>query len=505
MATIGKVKAVFTASTAGLVEPVDRSTASLARMERALAGVASAGKLVAAIEVGRVFTSVASMATGAVRSIVAFGQNAAQGIDDVSKMSRKLGLTYAELAALAHAGNLAGVSMELIGKAAVKADLAFVRAAQGSVVAQDALAGLKLTVAGMQGMTAADRFLAIAQAIANIPTPAERSAAAVKLFGKAGAELTPLFEEGAGAIQAAYLEAQKFGMALSNEQGAAVENMNDAWDRVKASISGIVNQVVARLAPAVQGVADTFTNFVGRIGGANIGETIGNGILQGARGLAIVADDLATRFQAFFADAKNSFGGMRTVVDGAYRAAGAVQTLVSGIATIFSAIPGFFSTAAKAATEMLGVTPQWLRDYQAYLTGNLAFTAGATASGFNMATNGIGQNTEAVAGGRITAALDKFIAQSQAMATGPSRAVATNVQVAPVEQTPMAQAATLSSASLKGVLSNTVEGITEMLRLQRGSQDDIARQQLEATQQVAWNTDPRNAAREQQVALEIGW
>ena len=505
MATIGKVKAVFTASTAGLVEPVDKSTASLARMERALAGVASAGRIVAAIEVGRVFTSVAGMATGAVRSLVAFGQNAAQSIDDVSKMSRKLGLTYAELATLAHFGNLAGVSMELIGKAAVKADVAFVRAAQGSVVAQDALAGLKLTVAGLQGMTAADRFLAIGQAIANIPTPAERSAAAVKLFGKAGAELTPLFEEGAGAIQAAFFEAQRFGMALSDEQGAAVENMNDAWDRVKASIGGIVNQVVARLAPAVQGIADTFTNFVGRIGGANIGAAIGDGILTGARGLAIVADDLAGRFQNFFADAQKSFGGMQTVVDGAYRVTGAVQTLIGGIATIFSAIPGFFSTAAKAATEMLGVTPQWLRDYQASLTGNLVYTAGATVSGFNMAAGGIGGAGEAAAGGKITAALDRFIAESRAMATGPSTAAVTNVQTLPPEQTPMAQAATLSSSALKGVLSNTVEGITEMLRLQRGTQDDIARQQLEATQQVAWNTDPRNAAREQQVALEIGW
>lgn len=505
MATIGKVKAVFTASTAGLVEPVDRSTAALARMERAISGVATAGRIVAAIEVGRVFTSIASTAVGAVRSLIGIGQAAAQSIDDVSKLSRKLGLTYAELAALSHAGNLAGVSMELIGKAAVKADVAFVRAAQGSTTAQEALAGLRLTVGGLQGMTAADRFLAISKAISNIPTPAERSAAAVKLFGKAGAELTPLFEEGAGAIQAAYLEAQKFGMALSNEQGVAVENMNDAWDRVRASIGGIVAQVTARLAPAVQGIADTFTNFVGRIGGANIGQVIGDGILRGARGLAIVADDMIAQFQSFFGDFSNTFSAMQTVLDGAYRLTGLVQALVSAIATVFSAIPGIFSSAAKSFTQMLGITPQWLRDYQSALTGNFFFTAGGVSSGFGMMTGGIGTGDQANAtGGKLTAALDRFTAQASAMATGPSRATATTVA-----ETPSVMAAQMasgpSSTALRGVLSNTSEGISEMLRMIRGTRDDLAQQQLEATQQVAFNTDPRNSAREQQVALEIAW
>lgn len=505
MSTIGKVKAVFSASTGGLVEPVDRSTAALARMDRALASVAATGKIVAAIEVGRVFTSLVSGAVGAARSLIGIGQGAAETIDQTSKLSRRLGLTYAELSGLAHAGDLAGVSMELIGKAATKADVAFVRAAQGSVIAKEAFSGLGLEIAGLQGMSAGDRFIAIAQRIADLPTAAERSAAAIRLFGKAGADLVPLFEAGGGAIREAYGEAFKFGAALSDAQGVAVENMNDAWSRVRASISGIVGQVVVRMAPAVQGIADTFTDLVGRIGGANIGTAIGDGILAGARSLAVVADGLAGRLGALFSDFGSAFSQMGSVVDVAYRVTGAVQGLIGALGTLFTAIPGIFSTDAKSFTDMVGITPQWLKDYQAGIRGNFFDSAAYSGAGFSAMAGGLKSSSGPAAGGTLTAALDRFIEQSRAVATGPSKSLPQTVPMEAASTRAVASIDGRNNSALKGVLADGVEGYSEMLRLMRGGGDDVAAAQLEAMQTIAANTDPRNAVREQAAVFEMGY
>ena len=245
MAGIGKVSAIFTASSSGLSAGVSKASSSLKGLQKDVASLRGGMQLLNAISGAQLLGSVASTAMSYARSLVNVGQAQAEAIDSTSKLSARLGMTYGELAGLAHAGDLAGVSMATIGTAATKADVAFVKAAQGSATAQAGFAAIGLSLADLQGMTSAERFSAIADAIAGLPTEAERAAAAVKLFGRAGAELLPLFAGGAGSIREATEEAQRFGMALTNAQGQDVEAMNDSFSKVSAAISGIVKQVTA--------------------------------------------------------------------------------------------------------------------------------------------------------------------------------------------------------------------------------------------------------------------
>ena len=52
------------------------------------------------------------------RTILSMAGAESEVIDNTSKLARRLGMTYGELSGLALAGNLAGVSMDTIGKAA---------------------------------------------------------------------------------------------------------------------------------------------------------------------------------------------------------------------------------------------------------------------------------------------------------------------------------------------------------------------------------------------------
>jgi hypothetical protein len=293
----GRVNVSITASTGGL-------TAGLARAGKSLGGFAST--VGSAVNPLRMLGSVAgstfgqlsmfSMAQSAVNTFTSMTAAAAESIDVQSKLSRRLGTTYGELAGLKLAGDLAGVGIEQIGTAMTKSDVAMQKAVGGSKQAQKAFANLGLDAGQLQGMSTADRFEAIASAIANIQSPAERAAAAVALFGRSGATMLPLFEGGAESIRKARQEAERFGLTLTNAQGQNVENMNDSFTRVYASIQGIVQQVVAHLAPAVTGIAQTFTDYVGTIGGANIGQAIGEALLNAAEYLAGVGDYLIANF-----------------------------------------------------------------------------------------------------------------------------------------------------------------------------------------------------------------
>jgi hypothetical protein len=292
----GRVNVSISASTGALTKGLKSASSQMQSFSGQIKSINSRMGTLVFMQGAQMFAGFVRGVSSAVRSLISMGQAQAGVIDSNAKLSRRLGVTYKELAGLSLAGDLAGVSMDQIGAAMTKADVLMTKAAGGSKAAQDAFGRLGLNIASLQGMSGADRFEAIAAAIGQLPTAAERSAAAVALFGRSGAQLLPLFEGGAAGIAQARAEAEKFGLALTGQQARSVEAMNDAFTRVRAAISGVVGQVTAYLAPAIEGIAKTFTDFVGSVGGANIGQAIGDALLDGAEFLAGVGDYIIANF-----------------------------------------------------------------------------------------------------------------------------------------------------------------------------------------------------------------
>ncbi len=495
MATIGKVRAVFTANSSGLTSGVNSAAASMRKMESSVASLRSGMSALVAIQGAQFFSGIVSAAGGYVRSLIAMGQAQADVIDSTSKLAARTGMAYGEFAGLALAGDLAGVGMDTIAKAATKADIAFVKAQQGSKVAQAAFAGLGLSMDQLAGMGAADRFEAIAAAIAALPTEAQRAAAATQLFGKAGQELLPLFAGGAEGIREAREQAERLGLALTTAQGEDVEAMNDSFTLVQKAIEGIVQQVTAYLAPAVTSIAETFTNFIGSIGGANIGQAIGDGILQGARFLAQIGDWLISNLSGVWEYVSSVGGQWNAIVDFMNRAA----SFLSGIFNGAQVGLGMIILGFGSVFEQLVEIAKSIGGYLGFDTSTLdAVLAGAQA--FNQEiTNGITENANAAAAdfgaafgdaqnqagqavaGPLTSAVDAAIAQAQASAA----AVDDAGQGAAAAITAAAEAA--EPQALKGIDSRSSEGVAEMFRLMRGG-DDVQAQQLSALQQIAENT-----------------
>jgi hypothetical protein len=496
--TIGKVRAVFTASTSGLTAGVNQASSSMKRLEADVKGLRSGLGTLTAISGAQLFGSIASGASQAIRSLIGMGAAQAEVIDSTNLMAQRLGLTFAELAGLSNAGALVGVSMETIGAALTKADVAFAKAAGGSKTAAAAFDAIGLSVDQLNGMSASDRFQAIAQAISEIPTEAERSAAAVRLFGRSGASLMPIFNGGAAGIQAATAEAQRFGLALSQAQADNVDAMGDSFDRAQQAISGVIQQVVAYLAPAIESVSSQFSDLIGSVGGATIGQTIGEGILQGARFLAQIGDFLIQNLSSVWAYV-SQVGSQWAEVFGI---GNQVAAFFAGIGDTLQAAFGMLALAISGPVEALARAAQFVGDKLGVDTSGLdAFIDGAAAFNKSIA-DGIEQNAKSAAdnfgmaffgkesdakslgeavAGPLTTSLDAAIERARSAASQVDTAVPKSVEV---KQAVDINASKVNEA-LKGVDSRSREGVAEMFRLMRGDTGDTQDRIADATERTA--------------------
>lgn len=360
MSTISKISAIFTANTAGLELGVKRAGLALKNMGRDVAGLRSSLNNLVAISGARLFGDLVGYANTAVRSLLAMAQTTAESVDKMSKLAQATGQSYAEFSGLAYAGELAGLGVNSMAKALLKADETFVRAQQGSRSARDAFAAIGLSVDELVGRTSAERFEAIAQAINSLPDPAQRTAAAIALLGEEGAQLLPLFAGGAEGIRQAREEFERFGGALSNTQAANVESMNDAWTRVQTAVKAVTTQVVANLAPAVKAVFDTLSDFIAKAGGANIGQNISEAFFNGAEVIAGAVDYLWEQLTAAWAYASEviaQFGGVVNVYD---KVTSISATVWSAGEAVFKAVAALLTRSMAGYAEILSLLPTTL-------------------------------------------------------------------------------------------------------------------------------------------------
>ena len=496
----GKVNVSITASTGALTKGLKGASSQMKSFSSQLQGINARTGALVVMQGAQMFAGFIRGVSSAVRSLISMGQAQADVIDQTSKLSRRLGLTYGELSGLSLAADLAGVSMDKVGAAMTKSDVMMQKAAGGSKSAQAAFGNLGLNIAQLQGMSGADRFEAIATAISQLPTAAERSAAAVALFGRAGAQLLPLFEGGADGIRAAREEAQRFGLALTNKQGQAVEEMNDAFTRVQRAISGVVGQVVAYLAPAVKGVAKTFTDFVGSVGGANIGQAIGEALLDGAEYLAGVGDYIIANFgptiQSVFSYLSqvgqqwNSVFGFADRVAAAFTGAFQIfQTIGSAIGALFFRVVEQLAGTGAAIAKLVpgaGSAEKFLKGVERG-AGQLAGTyEDAAKNSFNAATTNFGRafgDSANEAGQAIatplTDAVRGFRQQAREAATAVDEAVSKPVQVR--------TAVEVSSKELKAIVAGTSGGESFRNSLMRGADPRITG--ADAAKDTADNTE----------------
>lgn len=464
-------------------------------MDSGLSGIATRLNVLIGLDIARLFSSITASISNAVGSFVSMGQAEAGVIDQTSKLAARLGVTYGEMAGLSLAAEKSGVSMDTMKDAMTKADVAFANAANGSSQAAAAFDRVGLSAQQLNGMGTADRFQAIAAAIAELPTEAERAAAAVQIFGRSGAELLPLFQGGAAGIAAAREEADRLGLSLTTAQGQDVQKLVSSFETAQNAIQGVVQQVTAYLSPAITGVVSQFNEFIANIGGANIGQAIGEGILAGAEYLAGIADWVITNFSGTFSFLSSVWEQAGAVVSVLSRAAsflsGVFNAAQAGLGLIIRGFSGVFENLAAIASRIAGLLGFDTGTIDQLVAGAQAFNA-ELDRGITENVNAAGRDFgaafaadakplgQAVAGPITTALRD---------ARNSARDSAKQIEETKKKPVEIKQETTVNIAqALKAVDSRSKEGVAEMFRLMRGDTGNVQEKQLEALQTIADNT-----------------
>lgn len=216
---------------------------------------------------GKAFAGMGVVTAGAFTAIYA---NAADAADEIAKMSDRLGVGAKQLQALHHAGELTGVSNQVVNKSLQNMTRMVSEAADGTGEAVGALEKLNLSAVELKQLSPDQQFAAIADAIKNVKNQSERVELASDLFGARGAGLLNTLALGSDGLNAMAKEVDELGIALSRVELAKIEAANDAFFKAKETTSAFGKVLTAEVAPIVKAISDAFVDAAKEAGGFGV-------------------------------------------------------------------------------------------------------------------------------------------------------------------------------------------------------------------------------------------
>ena len=208
-----------------------------------------------------------------VAGLVGLAKGALDAGDKLNDLSQSTGVSVEALSRFKKAAAVSGTDIDTVAKSLVKLSRGLVETATtGKGKAAEALKSLGISATDASGkLKNADKVtLEIANKFKSLPDGAAKSALAVNLFGRAGAELIPLLNLGGDAID-----------KLSVKLTTAFAQKADAYSDKLAVLSGKVGALGADLLIALLPALDAVTDAV------TAGVTAFNSLPDAIKGLAV--------------------------------------------------------------------------------------------------------------------------------------------------------------------------------------------------------------------------
>lgn len=238
-------------STKIVITGEDRTRAAFGSINRQLGDLKNN-----AAQLGRAFGAIFGAIS--VGGLVASLKSVTGEMDRVSKAAQKIGTTTESLSSLEYAAKLADVSVEQLQTSLARLARGLEEAKTGSGEAAKAFARLKIDPRAFTDP--ADAMKAIADRFASMPDGVTKTAIAMQLFGKSGADLIPLLNSGASGIAELEAEARRLGVTFSTEAGRAAEEFNDNITRLQTRMRGFIVETLSPLIPMLVEASGAFSS-----------------------------------------------------------------------------------------------------------------------------------------------------------------------------------------------------------------------------------------------------
>lgn len=271
------------------------------QLGKASGAVSKFGKDAQASSAGMALASKAGVALGgaavaAGAAMVAFTRAAMNNIDALSKQARVAGVSVSTFQAMSLVAEEAGVSSEALSKSLVKMQDNLAGLSRGSKTQVAAFEQIGLSFADLNGLATDEQFALIAEKISAISDPISRTAAALDVFGKSGADALNMMTGYGAAIQNATAFQEQFGLAVSDTDAANIEAANDAIGRAQIAIGSLGTELAVTFAPAIEQVAVGLQNLISDI--FNVDTALQDALGGEAMARAILGEELYNKLNA---------------------------------------------------------------------------------------------------------------------------------------------------------------------------------------------------------------
>lgn len=329
-----------------------------------------------------------------IAAVASFAESGA-AIDD---MANKTGIGADALQELSYAAGQSATDINSLEKGLIKMQRNMVEAGKGSLTASAAFNSIGLSVADLSAMTGDAQFEAIATQIASIQDPAHRTAAAIGIFGKSGADLLPLLNEGASGIAKMREEAKRLGLVMDQDAIKNAAILDDGIHRITMSFGAFKNAVGAAISgPAIQFAEWLTQGAVSTAGFVNenrglvigIGAVAGSLVIAGGAlvGLGLTLSLMGTAVGGL-ATAWGALGSVLAAVAGS-----PIALTLAGIAAIVAVVPSLREGVMSAIGDLmvgfgdlLGTVTTTLDGIaDAMAAGNMQAAANVLWAGVNLA------------------------------------------------------------------------------------------------------------------------
>jgi hypothetical protein len=322
---------------------------------------------------------------------------------------------------LEEAGRRADVSIEQLSGSFARLQNTLAGADEESKKASSALQRLGVSVQDFGALSEQQRIDLIGERLAAIEDPAQRSAAAIALFGRSGVQLLPFFNE----LGLAAADMERFGRAVSDLDRERLSEFGGSIDALKLSTEGLgtslllpfvglgdgiargLAEVTAGITAIVDPIGRILEPLLTQIG--RVVELIGVGIGNLGRTIGAVFEPFAVIVQEVSQALEPLYEGIFNFLQGISNAAvsvtewvvsftpiGAIAANVGALGETISRVVTIITTAFQRAGEFVGGLVSRFSELVAQspflqtLGDIISSTFGAVASVFSTIANAIG-------------------------------------------------------------------------------------------------------------------
>lgn len=255
-------------------------TAASAVTQKAMDGIERAASVAKTALAGIVSGFSVAAVTQMVKSSIDFA-------DSLNDLSQKTGIAVETLGGLGYASQQSGSSLEGVAVGVGKLAQKMADAAGGGAETSRMFKALGVSATDASGeLRSTDAVLfALADRFAGWEDGPEKAALAVQVFGKSGADMIPVLNEGGEKLRAMIADYQKYS-GVTTDTAARADAFNDTLGKIHMMQGALGRSIASALLPTLQAIADVFveakengTSFAG----------VGDGIAVVLKGITVTA------------------------------------------------------------------------------------------------------------------------------------------------------------------------------------------------------------------------